>query len=104
MSKCVKCGYTSYGRSNQQNRYYHSVVVRMIADEVGYTSDDECHEDLKRKFNPKVSQIDGETYGGSTKELDTKSFEDYLEMIRAWASFFLCLSIPTPNEVDNEQH
>ena len=88
-------------RSGQQNKWYWSVIVPMISLEVGYLTDEECHEDLKLKFNPKPSKLDPEAVlGGSTTLLTTKEFSDYCERICIWALQYLGLDIPRPFQPD----
>ena len=83
-------------RSNPQNSYYFGVVVALIAEEIG-DSVENTHEALKAKFLydmtgdlPKVR---------STTDLSTLEFEEYLEKIRRFASEFLGMFIPDPNDV-----
>lgn len=99
--KCIKCGYISNSRSNQQNRWYRGVIVPMIATEAGYTIEEQCHEDLKQMFNPKPSLLNPEaTVGGTTTAMTTKEFTDYCERICIWALEFLKLDIPRPLQTD----
>jgi hypothetical protein len=86
-------------RSNQQNRYYHGVVCRMITDETGLTPD-ETHEALKIKFLPKHHDLLPTVK--STTKLSTIEFQAYIAEIVMWAAEFLQLIIPEPNEVDYE--
>jgi hypothetical protein len=80
-------------RSTVQNRYYWGVVVQMLSDDLGYTPD-EMHALLKMKFLPKRLAIcdgNGEildefVVGGSTRELTTADFGEYLDAIRQWAA------------------
>ncbi|MBU0959480.1 MAG: hypothetical protein KKB31_06045 [Nanoarchaeota archaeon] len=83
-------------RSNQQNRYYHAVVVKMIAEDLGYTKD-EAHIALKMLFLLKDGKVPTVR---STTDLTTVEFEEYLRKIKRWASMFLNIYIPDPNEVD----
>src|SRR5574343_332589 len=87
-------------RSNNQNSYYWGVVLKILADELGYTID-EMHEVLKYKFLPKKEiDIKGEKVKiGSSAKLKTDEFEKYLEEIRIFASTSLGITIPLPNEV-----
>lgn len=107
---CPQCGYTTGKpqRSNQQNRYYHGVVLERLANsEIGYDKE-EWHEILKHKFlkkwvtlkdrNGKFEEIE---ITQSTKELDTKGFEDFMTNARQWAST-LSIWIPEPNEISME--
>jgi hypothetical protein len=87
-------------RSNQQNAYYWSVVVAMLADHTGY-SNDEMHENLKRMF---LGQIDehGLMRVGSTAKLKTDEFQGYIAKIVRWAAMDLSFVIPDPKQVDVE--
>ena len=88
-------------RSDNQNRYYWGVVVKMLGDELGYAQD-EMHDALKFKFlrleaEPEKGRV-LETVRSSSK-LKTDEFEDYVERIRIWAASELGIVIPLPNEV-----
>ena len=83
-------------RSNNQNRYYFGIVIKILGDELGYMPD-EMHEALKWKFLRKGGKL--ETVK-STSSLTTIEFEEYLELIRIWALRDLEINIPLPNEVD----
>jgi len=106
---CPKCGYTKKTRSNPQNAYYWSVIIPMIRKHIGYEPE-EIHTVLKIKFlKPMIMRIsnanfkgafDELTFVGDTKSLKTDEFEKYLSDIRSWASKFLGMFIPLPNEVD----
>ena len=85
-------------RTNPQNRYYFGTVLGLISQEIGHTPD-ECHEIFKAKFLPRREiKIGGDIHYilGSTKELMTSEFEEYLEKIRRFASINLSLAIPDP--------
>jgi hypothetical protein len=96
-------------RSLNQNAYYWGVVVKMISDELGYTPE-EVHEVLKEKFNPKdlaLMAYDNQTIeqvriGVSTANLGKLDFCAYIERIQRWASEFLHLNIPDPNQEVSE--
>ncbi len=75
-------------RSDQQNRYYHGVVIKILSDHLGYEPE-EMHETLKKHFN-----VD------STSKLKTKEFKDYVDRVVRWAASELIVSIPPPTEVD----
>jgi hypothetical protein len=91
-------------RSGQQNRWYWSCVVGLVAEHTGYTPD-EIHDIYKAKFIPKelaIADGNGEVVmevviGGSSAKLDTAQFSDYCERIREWAAT-LGVVIPDPNE------
>lgn len=85
-------------RSDNQNAYYHGVVIRTIADYCGYRGSDEIagiHEELKRKFLPKRGRLQ---ITRSTASLSTEEFGEYLEDVKRWAAEELGLYIPEPNE------
>jgi hypothetical protein len=85
-------------RSDRQHRYYFGVVVEILSEFTGYTSD-EMHDALKWKF----LQVDpGSSLPTvrSTTNLTTVEFEDFLERVRMWAAADLRVVIPLPNEVD----
>lgn len=80
-------------RSNQQNRHYWGVVVKLLAEHFGYTSD-EMHGVLKWKF---ASRLDLNT----TTAMSTSEFSNqYVEEIRKWALNDYQIYIPLPDEVD----
>ena len=85
-------------RSNQQNRYYHGVVLRLISDTTGY-SPTEAHEAMKMLFL--LAHRDGlpDTVR-STADLSTAEMEEYLSQVRQWASVEISTYIPDPNEID----
>lgn len=85
-------------RSSNQNRYYHGVVVKLVSEVTGYTLY-EAHNALKMLFLRKHRDGMPETIG-STKDLNTKEFEEYLENVRHWAATDLCCFIPEPNQVE----
>lgn len=86
-------------RSSQQNKFYWGVVIKLIAEELGYDSD-ELHEALKWKFlkvnNPKLPTV------RSTAKLSTVEFMDYIDQIVRFASQELNIIIPDASEVDYE--
>lgn len=89
-------------RSLKENNYYHGVVVKMIADEVGDLPE-ATHEELKWLFlkYEGLNKLSGETEWRvkSTTELSTVEMEEYLERCRVWAYEFLGLIIPLPNQI-----
>jgi hypothetical protein len=87
-------------RSMSQNKYYWSVIVKMISDETGYSTD-EAHEIIKAKFLEDRAKIGNEwiAFSRSTAGLKTSEFEELMTEIREWASVTLNLMIPLPNEV-----
>lgn len=83
-------------RSNRFNAYLHGVCYKLIADHLGYTTD-EIHEALKEKFRSREDVSTGLTIIRSTIT-DTDDFAEYVRQIREWAHGFLGLYIPEPNE------
>ena len=103
--QCPACGYSTdkSPRSNNQNRYYWGIVLKRISEHTGFTID-ETHEVLKAKFlrawkslDTKKGYIEVE-YAKSTRDLNTKEFEDYMTQIREWASIDIGVWVPEPNE------
>lgn len=87
-------------RSLRANRYYWGVVIKMIADFLGYAPE-ECHEALKRKFLGEVEDRYGLKRVATTTTLTTIEFIDaYTEPIKRWAAEFLKLYIPDPDHVE----
>jgi hypothetical protein len=89
-------------RSNQQNKYYWSVVCGLISEHTGYTPE-EVHNFYKELFlTDKKEVIIGKDKlvieQATTTKLTTKEFEEYCENIRRHASTELSVSIPEPNE------
>lgn len=100
------------GRSRQEEKYYHAVVVRMIAEAMDI-QDQEAHEFLKSMF----LKVEEKTKGGvrfervkSTTELSDKEYREFWEQCVRWAALptlegglnynsGLELYIPYPNEV-----
>jgi hypothetical protein len=87
-------------RSNPQNRYYWGCVLNILSQHTGFTPE-EMHELLKQKFLPVLKMLpNGEEVKipGSTAELDTSDFEDYLEKVKQFSIQELDCYIPDPNE------
>ena len=93
-------------RSNQQNKYYWGVCINMIHEHTGQDEDD-IHEFLKGKFNAVEFEIprkdtgeviDHATIGRTTTRMSTIEFNEYVEKIQMWASEFLNIVIPDPNQ------
>lgn len=93
-------------RSNPQNNYYWGLVVPMIKKGIEALGTEltiaETHEFLKAKFNT-VEIINAETgqveaLPKSTSRLSPAEFNGYKEKIQRFASEFLNIYIPDPNE------
>jgi len=70
-------------RSSQQNNYYWN-IVRILADELGYT-EKEMHNTIKNHF-----EIE------STKTLSPKEFATFIERLVRWSAIELNIVIPDP--------
>jgi hypothetical protein len=88
-------------RSKGENKYFHGVVLPMIAMEIG-DLETEVKEELKamflgytetNKFGVVVSKVK------PTSSLTTQEMEKFLDDCRHWAYHFLNLVIPLPNEI-----
>lgn len=86
-------------RSNEQNRYYWGVVVKILSEEWGWLSDD-LHDALKWHFLRVPGENGLPDRAGSTASLSTIEFEDYLEKVRVWAITEYEIYIPQPNEIE----
>ena len=84
-------------RSTDQNSYYWGIVVKLVAELLGYTLD-EAHSALKWLFLRKRADGMPDTVS-STTELTTAQFEEYMTSVRQWASTELGCWIPEPNEI-----
>ena len=108
---CPKCKYRwemitdgKMKRSTRQNSYFHGVVLPILSDCTGYTTE-EVKDLVKSLFLKDEMMI--QTSSGTVKEvsvvrgsseLKTDEFEKFLEKIRQWAAIELHCSIPEPNE------
>jgi hypothetical protein len=82
-------------RTNQQNKYYWSTVVQMIADETGM-SKDHTHDALRQKF----LTVPGDgplRVIRSTTELTTVEMMKYVDECVLFAAEFLQIVIPQPD-------
>jgi len=95
-------------RSLPQNAFYWGVVCDMVKDglrDAGYSevkTIEDAHEILKALFLKRkiVNQQTDEVIEipGSTAKLTTVQFNEYIEEIQRWASEYLSITIPSPNE------
>lgn len=96
---------TTDTRSNQQNRYYHGLVIPVLQHgfkEMGTeVSKQEVHEFLKAKFNYKelINRDTGEYehIPTSTTRMNKGEFKEFIEKIQRFAAEFLNIEIPDPN-------
>ena len=92
-------------RSTPQNRYYWGAMLPIVKEGlkgVGIEmSKEQTHELLKYKFlKREFITSDGDILQsiGSTTELSTKEFNEYIESIQIWSAEYLNVNIPDPNE------
>lgn len=88
-------------RSNEQNRYFHGVIVKMVADDLGL-SPPEAKDMLKMMFL--MVERNGIVTLRETSKLSTVEQEEFNEHCRRWAAAERGLSIPLPNEVDYDTY
>lgn len=97
-------------RSCKQNAYMWGVVIPAVLElfrEAGNTITEEGVHDFLKAYvgglQKTIIKPDGTraVILGSTTDLGTAEFEQYLEKCRAWAAQFGCL-IPLPNEGENQ--
>ena len=92
-------------RSSPQNRYYWGAMLPIVKEGlkgVGIEmSKEQTHEMLKYRFlKREFITSDGDILQiiGSTTELSTKEFNEYIESIQIWSAEYLNVNIPDPNE------
>lgn len=88
-------------RSLQQNKYYWGVVVKILSQHTGYTSD-ETHQELASMFLK--YENNGKLFVRSTTKLNTAEFEKFTESCRQWAASEMSVHIPLPNEITEEMY
>jgi hypothetical protein len=93
------CEKAKQKRSLAQNRYYWGVLVKMLSDYTGFTSN-EMHQVLGNQLWS--YEKDGRKFIRSTTDMDTKEFSDKIEEARVFAQDNIGVYIPEPNEVTNE--
>jgi len=88
-------------RSNNQNAYFHCVIVKGISDKTGYTKE-ETKEILRMLFISYELKVGDKIIkvGRSTASLTTSEFEELNSECREWASQTLDLYLCEPNEVE----
>jgi len=108
----------SKSRSRQEEKFYHAVVVRMVAEAMSIT-DQEAHEFMKSLFLATEERVASGKFRYtrilSTTELNDKAYRDYWDKCIRWAalptnasgldqSSGLALYVPYPNEVDYKDY
>lgn len=86
-------------RSDAQNKYWHGVIVEMLAEHCGYDHN-EMHDALKVRFLSREDPSTGLIVPGSTAKLDTAAFTLLIDSVRVWAHVDLGVYLPAPNEVE----
>ena len=86
-------------RTGNQNRYYWGVVIPILCESLGYSSE-EMHEALKWKFLRNRMHKELPTVK-STANLSTIEFNNYIDEIVRWASEER-IHIPEPEKVEIE--
>lgn len=102
----VRIRITTPKRSSAANRYYWGVVIQTIREGLMNAgrpvSAEVLHEHFKREYLPaRVVEVFGTTHvlPGSTAELDSTTFHDYIEAIKTdEAVIELGVYIPEPGE------
>ena len=74
-------------KTNKQNNYYRAVIVRELAQHLGY-SENKMHEILKFKFDIQ-----------STTKLSQDEFQDFIDKIIRWSAQFLDFALPDPTRL-----
>jgi hypothetical protein len=80
-------------RSLPQNKYYWGVVVDLVHQglvDAGFNevkTPEDAHEVMKNQF----------LHQGSTVDLTTTQFNEYLDQVAQWAAEYLGISIPLPD-------
>lgn len=89
-------------RSNQQNRFWHGVVIPLFAEHCGYEFDD-MKDELALKLLPKelTDMTTGEVriVPGHTSDLSTKAFNDLIERAQRFGAE-LGIYVPDPKEYE----
>jgi len=114
--KCPECKFQwemiaqeKLQRSNPQNRYFHGVILPILSDVSGYTTDEMKNivKGLFLKYEMMIKTKDGfreVSIIKGTSELKTDEFEKFTEEIRRWAALELGCIIPEPNEKETDMN
>lgn len=95
-------------RTNQENRYYHGVVLAILGDFFGYDvrikeEIEELKDLLNAQFLTKKVPWSKDRrrkilVTKRSSDLNTKEFEEFMSEIRTWAKVKFGVHIPLPNE------
>ena len=83
-------------RTKPQNAYFHGVVCLELGNEWGLSVDD-AHSAIATEFLT-INEDGKPPYVRSTTDLDTKEFNDFLEVVIIWAAQKWGVAIPDPGE------
>ncbi len=89
--------------SNPLRKYYYAVVAKMIADFTGH-SVDAIHEAMKHKFvsyeDPATGLTMTKSVFSNESDMDIDEKKAFILNVRSWASEYLELLIPEPEDVN----
>ena len=88
-------------RSSNQNKYWHGVVLPLIAEEMCLYPD-ETKEFLKRRFLSTEIKVKEKIYDivKRTSSLSTIEFNEFVKRCQMFGAKELGLNIPDPNEIE----
>lgn len=89
-------------RSLKQNAFLWAVVNPMVAEAAGYQTSEEAHDALRMHFLLKHGDDGKLPTIGSTAELSTVEFNDYIAKVQQLAAEQWGIYVPDPNEVIKE--
>ncbi len=84
-------------RTERENRYYWGVIIPLVAAEMGDEDPEFVHASLQVAVGH-YKIVLGEKVPLGTSKLSTVEFEEYASKARMFASKFLNLYLPEPNE------
>ncbi len=93
-------------RSNGQNRYYRGIVLPLVfrgLKDAGFNiqTKEQAHDIIKAELlRTIIENNSGEGIASvkNTSDLSTSEFKDFIEHLQIWASEYLNVYIPSPNE------
>lgn len=84
------------------NGYYHAVIVKMVAEQIGELDLDYVHHWIQMKAGNTKQMPDGTVLPKGTRYLSGGEFAEFCSKARMWANQYLGLIIPEPNEIIHE--
>lgn len=85
-------------KSNRQCSYLMGVLVKMIAEELGYLPSE--IEKLWFWIKIQIGWVDDRGVPKETKDCTTIEYEEIASKVRMWASIELNMYLPLPNEAE----